>query len=570
MSRVSAALFAALALTAANAAKPLVIDDPIYVEFARQALAHPGDPYGFEVYWYRTPEPAIGFGWVPPVLSYWLAGAIALFGEHPFAWKLSLLPFALAFTGSLAFLFGRWAPPLAVPGVLLLALGPAVLPSLNLMLDVPALALGLLGYALFVLAGERRDARIALAAGLALGLAMQTKYSAAIYPALVLAHGAIYRRPREAGVALLAAAGLFAGWEALLVARYGESHFWTGLERLRTLEILPAVARADAAAPGSAALYWTLCLLSLLGGTALFPALLASVGLGARRLVVSGAALVAGAAIAAIALLPRPPLFAAEGFFPRLAAWNPELLIFAPLGLLVSGLIGAVAVRGLRRTGPDGWPDLVLFAWLLLEIAGFFLISPYPAVRRVIGIGVAATLLAARAASLRRSEPDARAGVRVAAVFGLALCALYFGADLSDARARRALAARIVERLPQLGADAQHETVWYNGHWELQFFLAQAGMRPVIAGRSQLRPQDWLILSEQMAAPPLSFPGDRFRQQDELVAASRSPWSTIPIYYDGPIPLRRQPEIQASVRIFRVTRDWVSQLQSSAPRPDAR
>ena len=86
------------------------------------------------------------------------------------------------------------------------------------------------------------------------------------------------------------------------------------------------------------------------------------------------------------------------------------------------------------------------------------------------------------------------------------------------------------------------------------------------SGRSQLRPQDWLILSEGTAATPLSFPADRFRQQDELVAVSASPWSSIPIYYDGPVPLRRQPETQASARIFRVTRDWVSQLQVSPAR----
>lgn len=89
MTHWRAALLAALALTAANALKPLVIDDPVYIEFARQALAHPSDPYGFEVYWYKTPEPAIGFGWVPPVLSYWMAGAIAVFGEHPVARRSS-------------------------------------------------------------------------------------------------------------------------------------------------------------------------------------------------------------------------------------------------------------------------------------------------------------------------------------------------------------------------------------------------------------------------------------------------------------------------------------------------
>jgi hypothetical protein len=38
LTRWGAALLAALALTVANSLKPLVIDDPVYVEFARQAL----------------------------------------------------------------------------------------------------------------------------------------------------------------------------------------------------------------------------------------------------------------------------------------------------------------------------------------------------------------------------------------------------------------------------------------------------------------------------------------------------------------------------------------------------
>ena len=122
--------------------------------------------------------------------------------------------------------------------------------------------------------------------------------------------------------------------------------------------------------------------------------------------------------------------------------------------------------------------------------------------------------------------------------------------------------------MPQLGADPQRDTVWYSGHWELQYYLERAGLQPVIAGRSHLRPGEWLILSEGAAASPLSFPASRFRQQDELVAVSRWPWSTIPLYYDGPVPLRRQPESQSSARIFRVTRDWVAQLQSPPQRKD--
>jgi hypothetical protein len=447
--------------------------------------------------------------------------------------------------------------------VFLIALGPAVLPGLNLMLDVPALALGVLLYALFAAASERKSAPLALASGLALGLAMQTKYSAAVYPALVLTHAALYRRPREALLALVAAAAVAVGWEALLVARYGEAHFLAGFDRLRSATCRRSPGRTRKP-PGARRSTDHLSAL-VAGGTALLPALLACGVAGARRLAVSELRCWQRRA-RGVAWLPRPPWFAGRAF-ARLTAHNPSFSIFVPLGVFVAGTVGTVELRGRgrrRREGERGSPTGPCVGHCHRN--GRLPDLSHPAVR-LIGIGVAAAL-AARAASPRAPAPAARAGVRIATAFGLALGALYFFADLSDARARRSLAARIVERVPQLGADPQRETVWYSGHWELQYYLAQAGMQPVIAGGSQLRPRDWLILSEGASASPLSFPASRFRQEDELIAVSRSPWSTIPLYYDGPVPLRRQPESQASARIFRVTRDWIPRLQVSPERQD--
>jgi hypothetical protein len=40
-----------------------------------------------------------------------------------------------------------------------------------------------------------------------------------------------------------------------------------------------------------------------------------------------------------------------------------------------------------------------------------------------------------------------------------------------------------------------------------------------------------------------------------LFAVSRSPWTTIPHLYDGPVPLRRQDSNQSAVRIYRVLAD---------------
>ncbi len=559
-----AALLAALALTAANAAKPIVIDDPVYISVARQIEAHPGDPYGFELFWYDAPEPAMRVGTLAPVLPYWLAGAMALFGGEPLAWKLSLLPFAIALTGSLAFLLARFARPLATPVLFTLALGPTLLPGFSLMLDVPAAALGLLGFALFVRACERERLVLALAGGLVLGLAMQTKYSAVSYPALVLVHAAIYRRPREAAIACLAAAALFVGWEALVVARYGESHFLAGLERVRTMDLLGDVERASGGQPGGMALYWTLCLFSLVGGTAAYAGLLALVGLGARSALVTAAALAGGLAFVGVLALPRPPPGEPIGLIATLAAFNPELAIFVPLGAGVAACLGAAALSLLRRRdATDPRADRLLVAWLVLEIVGYFVISPFPAVRRVIGLSIAATLLAARAAARRMHERDAQAGARIATAFGLALALLYFASDLSDARARHALIGKIAERLTTLGAAPARETIWYTGHWEVQFYAERSGWRAVIPGASVLRHGDWLVIPANVDQPRISYPPG-FERVASLAVKSSSPWSTIPPYYSGALPLRRQVVPHASARIYRVTQDLEPQAGRAA------
>jgi hypothetical protein len=555
-----AALIAALVLTLANAVKPLVIDDTVYVTMARHVVEHPADPYGFELYWYDAPEPAMRVGTLAPVLPYWLAGAMALFGDHPFAWKLSLFPFALALTGSIAFLLLRFARPLAIPVLYTLVLGPTVLPGMSLMLDFPALALGLLGFALFVRACEQERWRLAFGAGLVVGLAMQTKYSGVLYPALVLAYGVLYRRRREAAVALLAAGALFVGWESWLAVRHGQSHFLAGIARVGYFDTADAV---DPRARVDAVRYWTASLVSIVGGTAAHAGLLALAGLGARRSVV----LLSGiAALLVFALLPViPPLQAGDAFFGQIAPFRRELVAFVPLGVCVFAcLLGAALVR-LRQPGALGRrADLLLFGWLLLELVGYFVISPYPAVRRLIGVSIAATLLAARAAVRRLHEPEARAGVRAATVFGLALAALYYGSELSDAWTRRVLIDRVAQRLSRLGASPERETIWYTGHWEVQFYGERAGWHPVIAGESQLRRGDWLVISPTVDQPRISYP-PRVREVAVVSAISPSPWSTIPAYYSGSVPLGRQDTPHALARIYRVTEDMEATLGAPPP-----
>src|SRR5579862_4785512 len=93
-------LLAALALTLLNAIKPVHVDDPTYISFAKQIAAKPLDPYGFEVFWAGVPTPA-NHTLAPPVFLYYLAPAIEIFGESPLLWKLWLFPLNLVLAGAI-------------------------------------------------------------------------------------------------------------------------------------------------------------------------------------------------------------------------------------------------------------------------------------------------------------------------------------------------------------------------------------------------------------------------------------------------------------------------------------
>src|SRR5262249_2200286 len=87
--------------TACNAAKPLHIDDATYYRFARQALEHPTDPYGFSILYFNRPLPA-NHVLAPPVVPYWWAAGMRVLGNVPWLWKIWFLPFAALFV------FGLW------------------------------------------------------------------------------------------------------------------------------------------------------------------------------------------------------------------------------------------------------------------------------------------------------------------------------------------------------------------------------------------------------------------------------------------------------------------------------
>src|SRR5712691_1608796 len=102
-------LILALLFTTLNAFKPLCVDDTLYHYHAQQLAQNPGSPYGFRIFWYDRPEPAVQV-LAPVMMEYWWAAAIKFFGERPFLWKLWMLPYALLLVFALHTLLRRFAP----------------------------------------------------------------------------------------------------------------------------------------------------------------------------------------------------------------------------------------------------------------------------------------------------------------------------------------------------------------------------------------------------------------------------------------------------------------------------
>jgi len=81
-------------------------------------------------------------------------------------------------------------------------------------------------------------------------------------------------------------------------------------------------------------------------------------------------------------------------------------------------------------------------------------------------------------------------------------------------------------------------------------------MKPVVPGSSRLEAGDWLVVPDGVSRQSVWIPTGRVTQEALVESRSLWPWSSIPSFYAGPIPLRSQPEAQLVVRVYRVERGF--------------
>jgi hypothetical protein len=472
----------ALFITIINAAKPLTSDDAVYFQFAEHIASHPLDPFGFRVWGEYDANRCLA----PPVFLYWWALGLRILGDEPVLWKLWLLPINSLFVFALYKLGRRACRPMVWPFVGFVSLSPAVLPCFNLMLDIPALTLGLTAILLFLHACDSDSTVTCLAAGLVGAVAAQTKYTAFVVPGVMLLYGWLFGKWRQGITAAALVVLLFVGWEALIAWRYGDSHFLLAAGEVRA----PALAKLKLVGP----------LFGYLGSTAALAIPLGLAALGYRRSSVVSLATI-GLGMAGLLFLPTAAsstgLSSLQHFDWRwwygLQFGVFGLAFFASLSAIGWRLYSqAVTVNRSLVCGRLVSIDGFLILWLALELVAYFGLSPYPGARRILGIFVVAMLLVFRLSAFTCRQN--MAGVWALVGTNLCLGLLFFAADSSFSRGESDLAHAVANERQRISPQA---TVWYIAFSAFDFPASRLGMKRLVAPHTEVGTGDWVVVVDR-------------------------------------------------------------------------
>ena len=509
---VRVALFA-LVFSAINAFKPIHIDDGSNFFFAHHFAQDPLDPYGFWLLWVDVPEPAMNI-LTPPVFDYYWAALIKLFGISPALWKLGCFPIYFLYLASIHFIATRFAPSVVWPTLVLIVFSPIVFPGTNMMLDVPAQSLFYAGLACFILACDRKSVRHLGLAALLAGLCIETKYTGLILLPTLLLYGALNRKVSYAVAVTAGALAVVGAIESAIYLASGASHFLVHSISTRPTS-LPLMELAQG-------------LSGQLGG--------GGIGL-------------LGIALLALQIKQRPVLGILMGW---LALAFASILVDPGTGrtilrglahgtgiaILVAMLFAIIRLNIPNSTDvPDDppWDPITVFLslWLLGEIAFYFLVSPFPAMRRIIGIATVGTLLFARWVDRRKQKPSGQL-LAIATVPSLLISLIFFTVDAQWAGSMK---ESVTWATAEIGEVEPDQTVWYHGIWGFKYYAAEAGMKTFISGQTEVAEGDYLLLPKAgVALPRVEIDMERW----ELVGEYRGgPAAHLRIsnYYNGTTPL---------------------------------
>ncbi len=478
--------FAAFAALAPFLAKPFNIDDPLFIWVARQIQAHPLNPYGFNVNWFGMVTPMWLATENPPLASYYMAFAAAIFGWSEvalhFAFLLPVLAVVLG-THRLAQKFcGQ--PVLAALAVLFTPV--FLLSSTTVMCDVMMLAFWVWAVIFWIEGMEKNDFQKLSAAGLLIALASLTKYYGICLIPLLAAYSLVEtRRLGKWAVCLMIPL-------AALCAYQWTTHSLYGLAMLSDAVEYAGYARGIT---GISKISLVLTALTFTGGCVAVAVFFMPLLWRARTL----------AAFAATAIVIAAALFFEGSKLEQFISPQATSATFVEIQIIfwaVGGIgVLALAVKNL-------WNKRDAQSWLLaLWVFGTFLFASVfnwtVNGRSILPMVPAVAILIVR--RLERNSAAGRKSPRFAVPISLAasaaLALLVTRADYLFATATRQI---VMETYARFGNEQKN--FWFEGHWGFQYYMESLGFAALDVKYSPIKPGDILAWPENNTgtAPPNS------------------------------------------------------------------
>jgi len=457
--------------------KAVSIDGPVFLGVAHQILTHPLDPYGFQMIWDPTSPDVWVFNRNPPLLSYYLAGWIRLFGESDTLLHVAMLPVSLFAGLSFLGIARRVAGAGAGPALLLVATPAYFVLATTLMLDVLVLSFILFGVYALLRGAERPSSGWPFVAGAAAAAAGLSKY-VGFCAAPLLGVGVLLLYPRRTGPLLRVLAPpliIWGLWGVYTAHLYGTPHF------AGSSDLLFGRGRF---APDE---FWNhVCSAPVYYGCALiFPIFLWITGLlrGDHGTGLAVVGVIAGTLVVRFVLPDGEP----SRRFPI----DVEEATFGALGCASAIFLWGMFLRPsrLRERGID--------RFLLLWLSGVLFFTMFLNWH----VNAADALMAAPAAILLVwRDPALRPGSRLLAgwlALMMPLSLLLASADFEQANVYRTAARRIAAEIGERPGRR-----YFVGHWGLQHYLEREGFESIVPphyGRSDLEVGDWVATARNVS-----------------------------------------------------------------------
>jgi hypothetical protein len=516
------------------------IDDTLFVFAARQISKHPLDPYGFSLVWRTSTERMADITKNPPLACYYGAviGRVAGWSERAFhlAFMLPALALVLGIY-RLAMHFTRY--PLLAALVTLLT--PGILVSAcSVMCDTAMVALWIWAVILWTEGLQPRKPWYLAASAVLIAASALTKYFGASLVLLLAAYS--FARLRRFGSwlwYLLLPVGVLVGYELWTQALYGQGLLTTAADFASTQRSVAQASTLSLAVAG----------LSFTGGCALSVLTFAPLTWSRR----TAAIVIATGVLAATAMVFGWTSLGDRigGELAFLALRTRWALVGSQLALCVAGGVFTLALAIADYWRRRDAASVLLALWVLGTFVFASFLNWTVNARSVLPLIPAAGILIAR--RLDNVHASWTRGlmlkVAVALIVSGAVSLWIAHADSYLANIPRAAANHIAETYRN-----QSGTLWYEGHWGFQYYMEQAGAKPVDDQNFQTRPGDLVVEPEdntEVAGLPRTQPFhvEKLLAFPNPTGASTmcwrlgagfysSSWGPLPFAF-GPVPLER-------------------------------